>query len=53
MGKITSDNFILDIVKHCHIEFIDNEEPQQKSFNNLSVFNEKESQIILNEIEKI
>lgn len=44
---------ILDIVKHCHIEFIDNEEPQQKSFNNLSVFNEKESQIISNEIEKL
>lgn len=51
--KITSDNFILDIVKHCHIEFIDNEEQQQKSFNNLSVFNEKESQIISNEFEKL
>jgi flagellin-specific chaperone FliS len=31
--KNTTNNFILDIVKHCHIEFIDNEEPQQKSFN--------------------
>ncbi|CAG2196222.1 unnamed protein product [Mytilus edulis] len=27
--KITSDKFILDIVSHCHIEFIDNVEPKQ------------------------
>ena len=51
--QITSDKFILDIVRHCHIEFIDDEEPEQNSFNNLSIFNEKESQIISNEIEKL
>ena len=51
--KITSDKFILDIVRHCRIEFINDEEPDQNSFNYVSVFNEKESQIISNEIEKL
>ena len=51
--KITSDKFKLDIVRHCHIEFINDEEPKQKTFNNVSVFNEKETQIISNEIEKL
>ena len=28
--NITSDKFILDIVEHCHLEFIDNCRPIQK-----------------------
>ncbi|CAG2227255.1 unnamed protein product [Mytilus edulis] len=54
MGKkITSDKFILDIVSHCHIEFIDNVEPKQDIFNVKSVFNSKESDIVSNEIQKL
>ena len=51
--KITSDKFILDIVSHCHIEFIDNVEPKQDIFNVKSVFNSKESDIVSNEIQKL
>lgn len=51
--KLTSDEFILDIVNHCHIEFQDDLAPKQNKFTVKSVFNENESKIISNEIEKL
>lgn len=51
--KITSDVFILDVVNHCHIEFQNGIEPKQKQFNVCSVFNEKETEIVTKEIEKL
>ena len=51
--KITSDKFILDIVKHCHIEFENDIEPYQHLTSMRMNFNEKESDIISKEIQKL
>lgn len=51
--KITSDNFILDSICHHHIEFINNIEPVQNNFNVVSVFNEKETEIVSAQIDKL
>ena len=52
--KLTTDNYILDAVQHCHIEFIDNVPPIQ---NRLLIrspnFNKKEEEVIDLEIKKL
>ena len=50
--KITSDDNILDIVQHCHIEFMQDEDPSN-SYCFRSRFSEKENKIISKEIEKL
>jgi hypothetical protein len=50
--KITKDPVILDIVKHCHIQFINGTAPTQKLFSQPK-FNEKQSLIIDQEIDKL
>lgn len=50
--KITSDENILDIVQHCHIEFINNENPVNTKIPNCH-FNSKEEEIIGLEIQKL
>ena len=49
-GKITSDLQILDIVEHCHIEFVGDICPQQRFSLGRTHFNLKETEIIDNEI---
>ena len=53
--KLTTDPEILDVVEHCHIQFIDNNPPQQnrneKSFQ--VKFNKKEEEIIDAEIKQL
>lgn len=51
--KITSDSYIFDIVKHCHIDFIDNIQPFQTKVPFQNIFNEKENQVIDNEIQNL
>jgi hypothetical protein len=48
--KITADSNLLDIVKHCHIEFIDNIKQCQTKAPFQNIFNEKEKEIIDKEI---
>lgn len=50
--KITSDENILDIVQHCHIEFINNDNPVNTKIPNCH-FNAKEEEIIALEIQKL
>lgn len=50
--KITSDENILDIVQHCHIEFIENENPINTSAPHC-YFNASEEAIISTEIQKL
>lgn len=50
--QITSDKDILDTVKHCHFDFIDNKPPVQLYFSQGS-FNKEQSVIIDTEIEKL
>lgn len=49
--EITSDARILDMVQHCHIEFVEN--PQQNYPVNPIRFNSQEIEIIDNEIQKL
>ena len=51
--KITEDSNLLDIVKHCHIEFIDNIKPYQTKAPFQNIFNEKEKEIIDKEIQNL
>lgn len=51
--KITADSNILDIVKHCKIEFIDNVQPCQSKAPFQNIFNEKENEVIDNEIQNL
>lgn len=50
--KLTSDKKILDIVQHCHIEFVDNIRPSQTKFQQ-RVFSGKDSLIIDSQIKKL
>lgn len=50
--KLTSDNRILDIVSHCHIEFLNDEKPKQSEISQRK-FNAKETLIIDSEIQKL
>ena len=50
--KITSGENIPDIVQHCHIEFINNENPVNTKIPNCH-FNSKEEEIIALEIQKL
>ena len=49
--KLTTDPEILDMVKHCHIEFID--EPCLFSINGQRKFNSSQTSIITEEVEKL
>ena len=49
--KITSDQNILDIVKHCHIDFVDGR-PFQKVLPHQRKFNKFEEDIVSNDIDK-
>lgn len=51
--KITTDSNLLDIVKHCHIEFTDNIKPCQTHTPFQNIFNEKENDIIDKEIQNL
>ena len=51
--EITDDPDVLDWVEHCHIEFIDNLPPIQKSGYKIIKFNDSESTIIDSEIKKL
>jgi hypothetical protein len=51
--KITAVSNLLDIVKHCHIEFIDNIKPCQTKAPFQNIFNEKENEIIDKEIQNL
>lgn len=51
--KITTDSNLLDIVKDCHIEFIDNIKPCQTKAPFQDKFNEKEKEIIDKEIHNL
>lgn len=51
--KLTSDDFILDVVNHCHIEFSNNEKPIQNYSGIHSVFNKTESEFVAKEIKKL
>lgn len=50
---LTSDPYILDIVKHCHIEFIDGIGPVQSIEPPQGHFSVREEMIIQSEIEKL
>jgi len=50
--KITSDQSILETIKHCQFEFIDNKAPEQNHFSQRK-FNANESKIIDLEIQKL
>ena len=52
-NNLTSDPQILDIVQNCHIEFIDGIPPSQNKANLQTKFNQKETEIIDNEIENL
>lgn len=52
-NNLTSDPQILDIVQNCHIEFIDGIPPSQNKANLQTKFNQKETEIIDNEIEHL
>ena len=52
-GKIITDSNLLDIVKHCHIEFIDNIKACQTKAPFQNIFNEKEKEIIDKEIQNL
>lgn len=51
--KITADSNILDIVKHCKIEFIDNIRPCQSKAPFQNIFNGKETEVIDIEIQNL
>jgi hypothetical protein len=51
--KITADSNLLDIVKDCHIEFIDNIKPCQTKAPFQNIFNEMEKEIIDKEIQNL
>jgi hypothetical protein len=51
--EITADSNLLVIVKHCHIEFIDNIKPCQTKAPFQNIFNEKEKEIIDKEIHNL
>jgi hypothetical protein len=51
--KITAGSIFLDIVKDCHIEFIDNIKPCQTKAPFQNIFNEKEKEIIDKEIQNL
>ena len=51
--KITSDKNILNVVKQCPIEFIDNIAPKQYKRPFQTIFNEIESLAVDKEIEKL
>ena len=51
--KITADSNLFDIVKHCHIEFIDYIKPCQTKAPFQNIFNEKEKEIIDKEIQNL
>lgn len=50
--KITSDDAVLDIVQHCHIQLKEGTNPINTSLPH-SFFNVKEEQIIQDEIQKL
>lgn len=50
--KLTSDDSILDIVKHCHLEFENDCVPSQTSLPHQIKFNNKECLYVKNEIDK-
>ena len=50
--QITNDKNLLDIVQHCHFEFVGSELPIQKAFSQCK-FNNKESEIIDMEVAKL
>lgn len=50
--KLTSDDSILDIVKHCHLEIENDCVPSQTSLSHQIKFNNKECVYIKNEIDK-
>lgn len=51
--KLTSDDSILDIVKHCHLEFENDCVPSQTSLPHQIKFNNKECLYVKNEIDKL
>jgi hypothetical protein len=51
--KIKADSNLLDIVKDCHIELIDNIKPCQTKAPFQNIFNEKENEIIDKEIQNL
>ena len=51
--KIIAGSNLLDIVKDCHIEFIDNIKPCQTKAPFQNIFNEKENEIIDKEIQNL
>lgn len=53
MGNLTSDDSILDIEKHCHLEFLNDCVPSQISFPHQIKFYNKECLYIKNEIDKL
>ena len=51
--KITTDEFILDIVEHCHLEFIDNIRPSQITIPYQRNFDKTQEETIDKEIENM
>lgn len=51
--KLTSDDRILDIVKHCYLEFENDCVPSQTSLPHQIKFNNKEWLYVKNEIDKL
>lgn len=51
--KLTSDDSILDIVKHCHLEFENDCVPSQTTLPHQIKFNNKECLYVKNEIDKL
>lgn len=50
--QLTSDKNILDIVEHCHFEFVDNKPPIQENFSQ-GKFNDKQSKYIDEEVKTL
>ncbi|MES9884348.1 MAG: reverse transcriptase domain-containing protein [Sedimenticola sp.] len=51
--KITNDPKILDIVQHCHVEFVNDTPPSQSGSTSQQNFNATDTEIIDSEIKKL